>query len=354
MRLMICDERRLLVDALTPILTTRGHKVVATALDPDDAVEAAREHHPDVCLLELSSPHDHDLSAIRRIHDVSPGTKIVILSVSIETDLVNHAIAQGAQGFVGKKASIDVLVEALVLAHQGYLAVDPLLLLDVFRPHAQSQGFPPPELKLLTRREWQVLRYIKDGLSTKEMADQLGVRLNTVRTHAQNLLSKLGVHSRLQAAALMTTQLSSGTRPDLGIAIDLAAANDEPVAEAVQMDSPDTAAQPGAIKSLPEVPLEAVRGSVPDEAQLSAVRSTRNVVPIWEPGKSSKARVRVIAKLTARELDVLRCASQGLSGNQIGAMLHITPNTVRTHRRNILRKLNSDSDLTATALPRRA
>jgi len=68
-------------------------------------------------------------------------------------------------------------------------------------------------LKFLTEREWEVMRYIMDGLSTEQMADQLRVQRSTARTHVQNLLTKLGVHSRLQAAALMTAHASADTWP---------------------------------------------------------------------------------------------------------------------------------------------
>ena len=122
------------------------------------------------------------------------------------------AIAQGAQGFVGKEKPIGVIIEALELAHQGHLAVDPLVLQEALRPHAQNDD-PLWMLKFLTEREWEVMRCIMDGLSTEQMADQLGVQRSTARTHVQNLLTKLGVHSRLQAAALMTAHASAETWP---------------------------------------------------------------------------------------------------------------------------------------------
>jgi len=82
MRLLVCDDHRLLLDALSMALTDKGHTVVATALDPDEAVEAARTHKPDVCLLDVNFPHANGLSAIGRIHEVSPDTKVVMLSGS--------------------------------------------------------------------------------------------------------------------------------------------------------------------------------------------------------------------------------------------------------------------------------
>jgi len=212
MRLLLCDDHRLLLDALSMALRDRGHTIVATAIDPDEAVEAAREQQPDVCLLDVSFPHANGLSAIGRIHEVSPDTKVVMLSGSVNRSLVADAIAQGAQGFVGKEKPLGAIREALEMACQGDLAVDPLVLQEALRPHAQNDD-PLWMLKRLTEREWEVMRCIMDGLSTEQMADQLQVQRSTARAHVQKLLTKLGVHSRLQAAALMTAHATAETWP---------------------------------------------------------------------------------------------------------------------------------------------
>jgi two-component system nitrate/nitrite response regulator NarL len=212
MRLLVCDDHRLLLDALSMALTDKGHTVVATALDPDEAVEAARTHKPDVCLLDVNFPHANGLSAIGRIHEVSPDTKVVMLSGSVNRNLVADAISEGAHGFVGKEKPVGVIIEALELVHHGQLAVDLVMLQEVMRPHAVNED-PLWMLKFLTEREWEVMRCIMDGLSTEQMADQLRVQRSTARTHVQNLLTKLGVHSRLQAAALMTAHASAETWP---------------------------------------------------------------------------------------------------------------------------------------------
>ena len=212
MRLLVCDDHRLLLDALSMALTDNGHAVVATALDPDEAVEAAREHQPDVCLLDVYFPDGNGLSAIGRIHEVSPDTKVVMLAGSTGVALVSDAIAQGAQGFISKAKPIEAVIEAIEMAHRGYTAVDPLVLQEALRPHPQDDD-PLWVLKFLTHREWEVLRCIMDGLSTQQMADRLGVQRGTVRTHVQNLLTKLSVHSRLQAAAMMTAHASEETWP---------------------------------------------------------------------------------------------------------------------------------------------
>lgn len=212
MRLLICDDHRLLVEGLSIALRDYGHTVVVTAVDPDEAVEAARHHRPDACLLDLNFPTGNGISAIGRIHAVSPKTKVVILSGSLSPGLVAEAIAQGAAGYVGKEKSVQVIIETLKMAQEGYLAVDPLVLQEALRPRDQSAD-PLWVLKFLTEREWEVLRCIVDGLSTDGMADKFGVQRSTARTHVQNLLSKLGVHSRLQAAALMTAHATKETWP---------------------------------------------------------------------------------------------------------------------------------------------
>jgi two-component system, NarL family, nitrate/nitrite response regulator NarL len=212
MRLLVCDDHALLVDALSMALADQGHTVVATAADPDDAVLAAREHQPDACLLDVNFPDGNGIRAIFRIHEVSPDTKVVILSGSSSRGLVADALAQGAQGFVGKEKPIGAIVEALEMAHQGHVAVDPVLLREAVRPRAQADD-PLWALKFLTDREWEVLRCILDGLSTEQIADQLGVHRSTARTHVQNLLTKLGVHSRLQAAALIMAHASEVAWP---------------------------------------------------------------------------------------------------------------------------------------------
>ena len=202
MRLLICDDHSFMVDALSLALTAKGHVVVATALNPDEAVEAAREHQPDVALLDLHFPQGGGISAIGGIHDVSIGTKVVIVSGSASGVVVADAIAQGADGFVGKAEPIEALIAALQMAQRGRLAVDPAVLEDAqrSRPHHDD---PLWGLRFFTPREWQALRYIVDGLTTQQIARHLGVQISTARTHVGNVRNKLGATSRLQVAALM-------------------------------------------------------------------------------------------------------------------------------------------------------
>jgi DNA-binding NarL/FixJ family response regulator len=138
--------------------------------------------------------------------------------------------------------------------------------------------------------------------------------------------------------------------PDLGIVVVTAAADDSRVAEAVQMGVRGWVAKQSAIESL----LTAIRGAARGETHLPAALLTRVLVSLSERNRSSTPEAEAISSLTARELDVLRCLIEGLSRNEIGTRLHVSPNTVRTHIQSILHKLNVHSALTAVAFARRA
>jgi two-component system nitrate/nitrite response regulator NarL len=212
MRIVVCDDHLLLLEALGLALGARGHEVVALAGTPEEAVSAVAMHRPDVCLLDVNFPGGTSVSAIHEIREISPETKVVMLSAEADHSIVGRAIAEGASGYVGKEKPIVEIVEMLDRAVRGQLAVEPSLLRRALRPQ-KSTDDPLWALQFLTDREWQVMRCIMDGQTTEEMATSLGVQRSTARTHVQNLLTKLGVHSRLQAAALMSAHGSHESWP---------------------------------------------------------------------------------------------------------------------------------------------
>ncbi len=212
MRIVVCDDHLLLLEALGLALGAKGHEVVALAGTPEDAILAVAQHRPDVCLLDVNFPTGTSVAAIHSIREVSPETKVVMLSAEADHAIVGRAIAEGASGYVGKQKPIGEIIEMLDRAVRGQLAVEPSLLQRALRPQKSSED-PLWALQFLTDREWQVMRCIMEGQTTEEMAESLGVQRSTARTHVQNLLTKLGVHSRLQAAALMSSHGSQESWP---------------------------------------------------------------------------------------------------------------------------------------------
>ncbi len=211
MRIVVCDDHRLLLEALGASLVARGHDVVALAVTPDEAVCAVTDHAPDVCLLDLHFPGGTSLDALQAMRARQPGTKVVVFSATADPQAVVGTLSMGASGFLRKSMSMDEICLMLDRAAEGQVAVEANLLQQAFLP--PSAADPLWALRFLTDREWDVLRCITQGLTTQQIARQLGVRNSTARTHVQNLLTKLGVHSRLEAAALLADHGSPAIWP---------------------------------------------------------------------------------------------------------------------------------------------
>ncbi|MFC7595512.1 response regulator [Terrabacter sp. GCM10028922] len=211
MRLVVADDHALILDALCMALAGEGHDVVK-AHCPEEAVEAARVHQPDVCLLDASFPEGSGIDVIADIRAASSATKVVMFSGDASVQMVARAIAAGAAGFMRKDRPLSDLLEAIAMAARGHLAIEPTLLQSALR--ARDRGDEQLwMLTFLTDREWQVLRCVVDGLSTIQIAAALQVRPSTARTHVQNVLAKLGVHSRLQASALVAAHVKDVAWP---------------------------------------------------------------------------------------------------------------------------------------------
>jgi DNA-binding NarL/FixJ family response regulator len=205
-RIVLCDDHRLLVEAFATALRSHGHEVVALATTPEDGYRAVLEHEPDVCVLDLFFPGGSGLDAASKITSANPTCKVLILSARSDPDLIVAALTAGAAGFVLKEQSIDGILRALDRVAAGEGAVDPQLLRAAIRVPSPRRHAESQRLRFLTRREREALRRIAEGESTKEIARAMQVSQSTARTHVQNVLTKLGVRSRLQAAALVARE----------------------------------------------------------------------------------------------------------------------------------------------------
>ncbi|HET9631001.1 MAG TPA: response regulator transcription factor [Terrabacter sp.] len=201
MRIVVCDDHRLLLEALGASLVARGHDVVALVVTPEEAVCAVTEHAPDVCLLDLHFPEGNSLTALEEMTRRQPDTKVVVFSATADPQSVAGTLSLGAAGFLRKSMSVDEICVMISRAVEGQVAVEASLLKQAFLPPSPSD--PMWVLRFLTDREWDALQCITQGLTTQQIARRLGVQASTARTHVQNLLTKLGVHSRLEAAALV-------------------------------------------------------------------------------------------------------------------------------------------------------
>jgi two-component system nitrate/nitrite response regulator NarL len=188
---------------------------------PTDALRMLAAERPDVCVLDLGFPDGDGIDVLSHVRETSPETKVLMLSATRDPDLVRTALDLGASGYMCKDVGVVEVIRAVERVHQGDIMLDPTVVRALAqRPRAKTDDIEWL-LSFLTRREREVLRRIVLGQSTEEMAQDMQVSRSTARTHVQNVLQKLGVHSRLQAVAAVSRRDSKDmawiTAPSQGL-----------------------------------------------------------------------------------------------------------------------------------------
>ena len=194
MRLILGDDQAIFLDALASVLSQRGYEVGTVARSAPEMISLVRQDCPDACLVDRA-----DLDAIGQASQV---TTVIVLSADSDPETAERALAAGACGYLHQSRSIEALVTALERILNGEHVVDlpgsgsgsPAR-----RPRAASHA--DSLASALTQRERECLSLLVAGLDTTAMMRELGVSRTTVRTHLQAVLSKLDVHSRLEAAS---------------------------------------------------------------------------------------------------------------------------------------------------------
>jgi two-component system nitrate/nitrite response regulator NarL len=183
-------------------LTASGHQIAAITTSLAGGLAAIRARRPDACLIGLRFPGEDGLAGIRAIRQRHPGTAVVILARAADPSVAWGARKLGVAGFLSKDVNVTQIVQALAAVAAGGTVFEPGL---PSRPVATA---PRRDLRLyeLTPREREVLRRIVDGQGTGQMAKEMNIATSTLRSYVKTLLTKLGTHSRLQAAALASRE----------------------------------------------------------------------------------------------------------------------------------------------------
>lgn len=201
-RVLIAEDHPVVRRGLRGFLETYAEfQVVAEAEDGLQAVALAREHVPDVILMDLLMPRLGGVEAIEQIMAFSPATRILVLTSYAEDELLFPAMRAGALGYLLKEVEPEDLVGALRAAARGQATLHPRVAARLVQG-ATHPALPPAEDELteLSERELDVLRLVARGLSNKEIAEQLYLAEGTVKSHVSNILSKLQLAHRTQAA----------------------------------------------------------------------------------------------------------------------------------------------------------
>ena len=198
-RLVLGDDHVVFLDALSTVLSQHGYVVSAVARNAPEMVGLVRRDRPDACLIDRNTPLEDDAFTITQVLAASQDTNVVVLGASAGREAVGRALDAGAAGYLHQSRGIGALISALERVLRGEVVVD---VPQVPAPRRSAE--PNQALRLashLTSRERECLMMLVEGLDTAAMVERLGVSRTTVRTHLQAVLTKLGVHSRLEAAS---------------------------------------------------------------------------------------------------------------------------------------------------------
>jgi DNA-binding NarL/FixJ family response regulator len=195
--LVLADDHEVFAEGLSMVLDAEEDlQVLGLASDGAEALELLDGDPPAVLLLDAHMPRTDVTAVLREVKQRAPGTKVLVLSADTRSETVNTVIAAGADGFLAKDVSspqVATTIRRIVGGHQGPITTVP----------ARPSRDPGVELlvRTLSVREREILGYLSAGWSNRRIAEQCFLSLNTVRTHVQNILVKLGVHSKLEAVA---------------------------------------------------------------------------------------------------------------------------------------------------------
>ena len=199
-RLMLADDHRMLREGLRRSMTDQGFDVVGEARDGDEAIRLAEELKPEVILMDVTMPNCNGVEACRQVKSTGAASRIVMLTMHADQEVLASAIRAGASGYLVKDCSTEEIASAVRMAASGETALSPQLAASMLDEVRKLETATAPEAeRMVTKREEEVLQLIADGCSTSEVAQQLYISQKTVKNHLASIYQKLDARDRTQA-----------------------------------------------------------------------------------------------------------------------------------------------------------
>ena len=197
--LILADDHALVRSGLRMLLEAQPDmEILAEAENGREAVEYALAIQPDIVLMDVMMPDMNGIEATRRIKEARPETAVLALTMYEDEQYFYEMLKAGASGYVPKRAAPEVLVTAIHTVFEGEVFLFPSMATRLVKNYVQDEADDKPSvLEDLTPRELEVMALIADGMTNQEIAERLGISVKTVDRHRENIMRKLGVHSRI-------------------------------------------------------------------------------------------------------------------------------------------------------------
>jgi len=203
---MIVDDQPLVREGLGSLLALRPEiEVVGTAEDGEQALEQALRLHPDLVLMDIRMPGVNGVEGTKRLRARLPDVKVLMLTTFSDSEYIFEALEEGASGYLLKDMPTDTIVQAIMTVHHGGVVLPKDFTVQVLSELRKKNKLEPATdkpavLAGLTARELEILRALGQGLNNKEIAEGLFITEGTVKNHVSNVIQKLDVRDRTQAA----------------------------------------------------------------------------------------------------------------------------------------------------------
>jgi DNA-binding NarL/FixJ family response regulator len=200
LKVLLVDDHRMFTELLTQQLREhRGIEVTGVAHTAAEALATVRNDPPDVAVLDYRLPDGNGAALAAQLHSDHPQLRMVMLTGYQDEATLREAVEAGCCGFITKDLAVDEVVASVRTAHAGGAPISPALLARLLPSfHKDSKHIRVS----LTARELQVMQLLAEGVSNREIAERLFISSHTVRNHVQRIITKLGVHSKLEAVAV--------------------------------------------------------------------------------------------------------------------------------------------------------
>jgi DNA-binding NarL/FixJ family response regulator len=190
-RILIADDHKLIRETWSYILNGDPRfQVIAECGDAEEAVELARQKHPEIVLMDINMMPFSGLEATQKIRKISPASRIIGVSMHSQPAYAKKMLQMGARGYVTKNSSKEEMIRAILEVNQGskYICEE---IKNIISDQLLEEKENSPNINTLTEREMQIINHIKEGMSSKEIAQNLNISLKTVEVHRHNILKKL-------------------------------------------------------------------------------------------------------------------------------------------------------------------